>query len=441
MHKFKQLLMEARDGMLLEKDHRKNIKKIGLSDEVADWLHGLSDKYSIWFAKQIKEKGHEKRVVAELQDRYGNIFRGIIDWIRGSAEENNHVIIKNYDLDAANQAQQEWHERIASSKLSVAKPETDPNLVGGEYEYDRYGTIETRVADKGEIIYKFDDGTYVIYIPKRVCGYEASAARHCGSAGSIPDHHIVSIRRQGDPLVTLAMLKDTFAEYSQCKGKANEPVKKEYWKYIIEFFEHIDVPIHLAGYVPATDWTILKLDYDDANKLLTGPKGDQWNKHLLSAYKTQGIKDFSVYKINDEVKQYLAHEEEKRQNKLLGVLEYNGIIIDNDERFEFDPENINENELKEWIYGILNLKDSQYLDDEPGQIGIWYKVPSKYYSDMVTGSHIFGFDFEVLKDNVLKTILVPHMTEDLISYTYNLPEPGVITGKDLKLAMIKTRGK
>ncbi len=40
--------------LLLEKDHRsKIINKIGLSLEMADYLHNLDNKYSIWIANQL----------------------------------------------------------------------------------------------------------------------------------------------------------------------------------------------------------------------------------------------------------------------------------------------------------------------------------------------------------------------------------------------------
>ena len=41
--------------LLLEKDHRQKIIKIGLPTEVADYLHNLNDKYSLWFADKINK--------------------------------------------------------------------------------------------------------------------------------------------------------------------------------------------------------------------------------------------------------------------------------------------------------------------------------------------------------------------------------------------------
>lgn len=44
-----QILESNYINLILEKDHRENIKKIGIPEDVADYLHQLNDKYSIWF--------------------------------------------------------------------------------------------------------------------------------------------------------------------------------------------------------------------------------------------------------------------------------------------------------------------------------------------------------------------------------------------------------
>ena len=66
--------------LLLEKDHRKNIIKMGHSEEVADFLHNLNDKYSIWFADKINKmpeyqnSNNKLNFVIRLRDQMQSII-------------------------------------------------------------------------------------------------------------------------------------------------------------------------------------------------------------------------------------------------------------------------------------------------------------------------------------------------------------------------------
>ncbi len=56
------------ESLLTEKDNRRIlIDKEGVSEEIANWAHNLSDKLSIWIVKSLKDK--YARSTANLPDK------------------------------------------------------------------------------------------------------------------------------------------------------------------------------------------------------------------------------------------------------------------------------------------------------------------------------------------------------------------------------------
>ena len=77
--------------LLLEKDHRsKIVNKVGLSTDVADYLHNLDNKYSIWIANQLSKD----ITIEEIKRDYLNNFIDILKFIKetGNINLNKHNI-------------------------------------------------------------------------------------------------------------------------------------------------------------------------------------------------------------------------------------------------------------------------------------------------------------------------------------------------------------
>jgi len=427
MANFKELLLELQDKnnlkLLFEKDHRKNIvNKLNFSQEVADWLHGLSDKYSIWFAKQIKEKGLQERVLAELQDRFEEDFNNIIDWIKGRADERNPIIIKNYDFDSAKEAADEWHENLESKDDEI-------KIVGVEDDDLKTGTV----------IAKYDDGWYWINLHKSYCKKERDTMQHCATARS--GNTLISLRKSGITKGVTLDIKPDFSIYNQLKGKQNAKPVEKYYPYIIDLFNKLDVPKYDHRWL-GSDWTIFDLPIPEANKLLNGPKGKQWHEHLKNiAEKTNA--NILIYDINDELKAWILNKENRIREEFEENLKFNNINIDPNFTIEYDTD---EPDIQEIVREISNHVrangyKSEIMDDEPGQIGWWYTIDNKFYEYALTGMHILGISFEKIHDGFLVSNLIPNITGDPIEMDVKIKKPGIITGKEIIECFTANRGK
>ena len=104
------------NDILLEKDHRQKMMKFGIPEPVADYLHSVDDKYSIWFANQIKNmEGYQtsRSKVNWIQVNLQTAMQGIIDWVKNTP----NVLLKNYNWEQAVEAQEDYHANIKTKTL------------------------------------------------------------------------------------------------------------------------------------------------------------------------------------------------------------------------------------------------------------------------------------------------------------------------------------
>jgi hypothetical protein len=279
-------------SILVEADNRQTIiKKIGLPEEIANWAHALSDKYSIWIANSFKEKyikdarlfhGMDDVVKDEIlkqirsgksintkivRDMYSNAsamageYRHILDWLMGRnnppVRETDTINFKTLTFDEAKQRSESWHEELARLQSGQIKDE------------------------QGDVVMTFPDGFYWIRLNKSVCDAEAKAMGHCGRGRGI----LYSLRRDKYPYVTVDLEDGVIG---QIKGRANTKPKPEYHKYIIPFILNpaIGVKYLKSTYRPDTDFNINDLSeeqlIDISNK-----------KPLLFSFSEQAIKRLS----------------------------------------------------------------------------------------------------------------------------------------------------
>lgn len=197
-------------GLILEKDHRDKMIKFGIPEDVADYLHNFSEKYSIWFADKIKNMGAFQASSNKINWINVNLLtqmQGILDWIRNVPNIN----LKSYNWDQAVEAQDEYHKNIQIK-----------NLEG---------------VEKNTIIKKYSDGFYWVDLESTRDCSESDAMGHCGTTNKADT--LYSLRKYSpetqtiEPFITMAISPDDGIWY-QCKGKRNSKPKDEYHKYIAD---------------------------------------------------------------------------------------------------------------------------------------------------------------------------------------------------------------
>lgn len=215
-------------NLFLEKDHRKKILKIGLPQEVADYLHQFDDKYSLWFADKIARMPEYAQARNKVQFVYNlqTQLQGILDWIRNTP----NILIKNYTWDSAIAAAAEYHENIQISNLS-----------------DETNTI----------LKKYDDGYYWVDLESTSDSCEASAMGHCANTNK--GETLWSLRKYNnatqelEPFITISVSPDKNT-WHQCKGKRNSKPKEEYWIYIADILYDNDIYKFVAEYDRGSDF-------------------------------------------------------------------------------------------------------------------------------------------------------------------------------------------
>lgn len=195
-------------SILLEKDFRSKILALGMPQDVADYLHGMSDKYSFWFADQINKMPeysaarNKEMFVHSLQTQ----MQGIIDWIRGA----QNITLKAYDWNTALAAADEYHK-----KLTITNIDRETNTILKEYT----------------------DGFYWVDLESTDDRCEAGAMGHC--ARTSKGDTLYSLRKYNrvkdeiESFITIAVSPDD-GVWFQCKGRNNSKPKKEYYSYIAD---------------------------------------------------------------------------------------------------------------------------------------------------------------------------------------------------------------
>lgn len=221
-------------NLLTETDNRSVIvDKVGLPQQVADWAHNLSNKYSIWIANTFRQeaikyiagdnevikqeilkqfKGNStqpslKLKLSQVQRRLEGAYQHIIDWLSRRQQlvpETDVLNLKTLTYPEAAERSDRWHDEL--KKLTA-------------------GQIED---EDGEVIITFPDGFYWIDLKKRYCDKEARALGHCGSGVG----NLFSLRKNKVPHLTGDVSN---GQLIQLRGRANSKPKPEYHPYIMAF--------------------------------------------------------------------------------------------------------------------------------------------------------------------------------------------------------------
>ena len=257
----KDYLIYCEDILNEAKDYRQIMKeKIGLTEEVAEYLHNFSNKYSLWFANEIKKMAdfkNSKSPVLWIQNNIAHKMTGILDWVTNVQNTN----LKAYNWEKAVQASEEYHDNLENISLEGIEENT--------------------------ILKKYNDGYYWVDLETNHSQEEGIAMGHCGGSQKCDtiyslrfyDKHTQSI----DPKITLAISPKKHTWY-QCKGKKNSLPKEEYHPYIADILFNKDIYIYKSDYKPEHDFKSDDLinyinenpdDFPDHEGFLSNIKGNK----------------------------------------------------------------------------------------------------------------------------------------------------------------------
>lgn len=281
-----------REGLLVEKDNRRVlIDKLGVSEEIANWAHGLSDKLSIWIVKTLKEKFTEemKGVTPENQsslDEYYKTIAGDYEDIMSLLKKQNkpktdinalnfnsaidlvgkYRYIEAWLNDPANQAQAEFGQGFLINKTwdeAVAMAnEWHNSLTAG-------GRVEDLLDDKDEIIHTFSDGFQWILRKSSTCSKSKESMGHCATATK-PNMYLFRLVKDSSEFITVDW--DPAGKYVvQMKGLNNKKPIPKYHPYItwlIRDSGYIEKLKTNTGYLPHTNFQLGELEPDVAADII-----------------------------------------------------------------------------------------------------------------------------------------------------------------------------
>jgi hypothetical protein len=233
-------------------------KKIGLSEQNADYLIDKSPKFAVWLADitvkekfedqwtrnkeedenplpPVKEEENQKKIdtIYVLNNSWGrqtNLVRWYNDGIRLILDWLMHPFTPKQNLRELSYAEavkkaNKWHDELQA--------------LGGDINF-----VESQ---ENEIIKRYpltDDGVeyYWVRIPKAFCDIESRRMGHCGRTGHGMLISLRSIKPYGkgytinDSHVTIAYNEDDNLFY-QVKGKKNQKPTEKYYPYIYDLIK------------------------------------------------------------------------------------------------------------------------------------------------------------------------------------------------------------
>jgi hypothetical protein len=290
-------LLTLEQHMLLEKDNRKVITdKMQLPQEVAEWAHLVSDKYSVWIADSLKRQVMKDKPtlvpgtpefdsamkVAPVD--YEEKYRYVLDWLKSPRRNQaQRLDFKTLTLEDAWKMSDDWHKSLKAS-----------------------GVI---LDENGEVFLTFDDGYYWIDLKKNKDEDEGEAMGHCATTGV--ENTLWSLRdSKKEPHVTVAY-NPKLKTIDQIKGKQNTKPVEKYFPYILKLISTTDKndPHYVEKfdyeYSPKDDFHVSDLSDEEFDKLIKA-------KPSLASDPLSRIKAFKRKLISlDDLNSSRIHREQK----------------------------------------------------------------------------------------------------------------------------------
>lgn len=403
------------------------IKKIGLNENLAEYLVSVSPTFAVWFAdaiveNEIEERQESKEVVLKaineksiskntnyFNNNFGGSIREILDWLQHPSTPKQNL--RDLSFNEALEKSRQWHQELTTSGGDLNFVEPDENTILITYPPNEFGKTY-----------------YWVFIPKNYCDIESSRMGHCGRTGA---GSLISLRSfftninnesVTDSHVTIAYNKDDGLFY-QAKGKQNRKPVEKYFPYIFNL-------IKLMASGKLEEEYKLKLE-DKLNDLRSQEKKAQ-----------AGLEKIAKYFESKEARTENAESIVEKANKLVSIREKlneiaeNIKMLDSESRFDFNgfgSEYQSSNDYgyedftTEQIKELYQLKPEMFKDfagqymlyqagvvsEKPNTIFTLEK-PVEYVSDLLRLGN--------LSDDFVKSVLSGEMdnfSDDSWSYYYD----------------------
>ena len=400
------------------------IKKIGLNENLAEYLVSVSPTFAVWFAdaiveNEIEERQESKEVVLKaineksiskntnyFNNNFGGAIREILDWLQHPSTPKQNL--RDLTFNEALEKSRQWHQELTTSGGDLNFVEPEENTVLITYPPNEFGKTY-----------------YWVFIPKNYCDIESSRMGHCGRTGA---GSLISLRSfftninnesVTDSHVTIAYNKDDGLFY-QAKGKQNRKPVEKYFPYIFNL-------IKLMASGKIEEEYKLKIE-NKLNDLRSKEKKAQ-----------AGLEKIKKYFQSKEARTENAESLVEKANKLVSIREKlneiaeNIKMLDSESRFDFNGfgseyqssndygyEDFTTEQIKE-LYplkpeifkdfaGEYMLYQAGVVSEKPNTIFTLEK-PVEYVSDLLRLNRDFSDDF-------VRQVLTGD-TDDLFSGDYS----------------------
>lgn len=441
--KLEKILLES---LLTEKDNRRIlIDKEGVSEEIANWAHNLSDKLSIWIVKSLKDK--YARTISNLPNKVSldayymdldSDYRDIMALTKKQNKPNfnlkelsfdealsyvpRYEYIESWITDPAvafvNMAEMSWDEVEA-----MARDWHDSLAVGGEIE---------GLDDGSELIHKFADGYYWSLSKVQKCAKSAKSMGHCGTAAR-EGMWLLHLRKNNKEAVTIDW-HPTEKFSIQIKGKGNNKPHPKYFPYItwlIRDWGNIEQLRTDKGHRPETNFHLGDLDPDVAAEIY-GAKPNIMNIHTMiektpNNHKSKLISNLFKYDsfVSKLIPNGFANFFNMVENKniVIGAIlknpsflesmnKYKGYLTDTLERM------INGTERKDDLINALLKRDGliEMLDGDGEDLLVYNHSNKDYVRDILMQAELMGDDdMEGMSESIkLREFIVKQLRKNLI---------------------------
>jgi hypothetical protein len=298
-----------KESLLNEKDNRRIlIDNEGVSEEIANWAHGLSDKLSIWIVKSLKDK--YARATANmsnkisLDDYYKDLdgdYKDILALMKKQNRPNINIKDLNFeealDLvnkyryieawldDPANQAQAALGQGFLQNKtwdeaVTMADEWHNSLTAGGE--------VQNLLDDKDEVIHTFTDGFQWVLRKSNTCSKSKESMGHCATATN-SSMYLLRLIKGNSEFVTVDW--DPSKKFAiQMKGLNNKKPISKYHPYIawlIKDWGGIESLKTNTGYLPHTNFQLGELNPDVAADIIGRNPGIMNIKDVLDFTPTE----------------------------------------------------------------------------------------------------------------------------------------------------------
>ena len=285
--KLEKILLES---LLTEKDNRRIlIDKEGVSEEIANWAHELSDKLSIWIVKSLKDKYARANAnlnnKISLDDYYRTLdgdYRNIVGMMKKQNRPQTNLNTLTFDEATDLVGKYNYIENWLDAPESNAVAEFGPTFLQNKSWNEAVemadewhqsltagGQLEDLLDEKDEIFHTFPDGFMWVLRKEHKCDKSSKSMGHCGTASN-SNMYLLRLVKDGSEYVTVDWdPNEKFIQ--QVKGLKNKKPIPKYYPYLIWLIRDwggIEKLKNEKGYLPHTNFHLGELDPDIAAEIV-----------------------------------------------------------------------------------------------------------------------------------------------------------------------------